>query len=55
MSEQVFRGILESEELGNSNRDHEDLGTLVLLTLYLKILPIVSIPNVLRVKDKVTD
>lgn len=36
MSESVFGGILESEEFGNSNGDHEDLEIFVLLILHLE-------------------
>lgn len=36
MSELVFGGILESEEFGNSNGDHEDLEIFDLLTLHLE-------------------
>lgn len=55
MSEQVFGGIFKSEEFGNCNGNHEDLGIFVLLPLHLEILLTVSDPDVQKVMDRVTD
>lgn len=55
MSEEVIGGILNSDEFGSSNANHEVLEMFVLQTFNLGILLTVSAPDGEKVMDRVTD